>query len=182
MAQQRDPRTGNGSSTHPPHSTTGANAGQIDPRAMHSDMRTGTTDREHSSVPKLVRQLTSEVTSLFTKELSLARSEMRESVQEAKAGVTSMAGGGVIMLAGMIILLMSAVYGLATVLSLWLSALIVGGVVSIIGLIMLKSGQSKLKADSFKPDRTIHEMKKDREAVKHEMHTNRESSKKGAVQ
>lgn len=173
MAQQRDPRTGNGSSTHPPHSTTGANAGQTDPRTTQGarDVHDTTPEKEHSSVPKLVRQLTSEVTSLFTKELSLARSEVRESVTDAKKGVGAMASGGVVLLAGMIVLLMAAVYGLATALSLWLSALIVGGVVTIIGFIMVKSGQSKLKADSFKPDRTIHEMQKDRESVK-----------KGAVQ
>lgn len=181
MAQPRDPRAGNGSSTHPPHSTTGPNAGRTDPRATgHAD--TGTTDREHNTVPNLVRQLTSDVTSLFTKEISLARSEMRESVKDAKTGLASMTGGGVVLLAGMIVLLMAAVYGLATVLSLWLSALIVGGVVTIIGFIMLKSGQSKLKAGSFKPDRTMHEMQKDREALKHEMRSEKHSRNKGAIQ
>src|SRR5690606_20733426 len=130
MAQHRDPRTGDGSSVTPPPITQTAGGQQ----------RT-TTEKEHSSVPTLVRQLTSEVTSLFTKEISLARSEMRESVNQAKAGAIAMTSGGIVLLAGTIILLMAAVYGLATVLSLWLSALIVGGVVCLIGFIMLKSGQ-----------------------------------------
>lgn len=77
-----------------------------------------------------------------------------------------MTSGGVVMLAGLFVLLMAAVYGLATVLPLWASALIVGGVVSIIGFIMLKSGQSKLNAESFKPERTARELQKDRDTVK----------------
>lgn len=156
MAQQRENRPGDG-----------AGAKQSAAQKATAQQHAGAaSDKEHSSVPQLVRQLSSEVTTLFTKEISLARSEMRESVQEAKTGVIAMTGGGVVLLAGLIVLLMAAVYGLANFIALWLSALIVGAVVAIIGFIMVKSGQSKLKADSFKPERTSHEMQRDRDNIK----------------
>lgn len=118
------------------------------------------------SVPHLLRQLTGDVTSLFSKEVSLARAEMREAVHDVKTGLMSLTSGSVVLLAGLIVLLMSAVYGLATVLALWLSALIVGGVVTIAGLLMVKSGRSKLSAGSLAPRRTAHAIKEDRDTVR----------------
>jgi hypothetical protein len=119
-----------------------------------------------TSVPHLLRQLTSEVTTLFSKEISLARAEVRESVQGIKTGIIALVSGSIVLLAGVIVLLMAAVYGLATTMDLWLAALIVGGVVSIAGLVMVASGKNKLDADALKPDRTAHSLRQDRAAMK----------------
>jgi len=119
-----------------------------------------------SSVGGLLRQLTHEVPSLITKELALAKAEMTESIRATKAGAASVARGGAVLLGGFIILLMSAVYGLSEVMAPWLAALIVGGVVVVIGLIMVSAGKKKFEASSFKPERTLHSMQKDKEAVR----------------
>ena len=93
-------------------------------------------EREMSgSVPHLLRQLTSEVTGLFHKEVSLARAEMREAVSDIKGGMVSLMSGGIILLAGVIVLLLAAVYGLAEFMDLWLAALIVGLVTFGLGLL-----------------------------------------------
>lgn len=162
MAQHREPPS-RGRSSPKDAAKAAANIGQPH-EGLNPDM--SRTEKEHSSVPSLIRQLTNEASSLFTKEISLARSEIRESVQEAKAGMMAMTSGGVVMVAGLFVLLMAAVYGLATILPLWASALIVGAVVTIIGFIMLKAGQSKLSAESFKPERTARELQKDRDTVR----------------
>ena len=83
-----------------------------------------------------------------------------------KAGAGSVATGGAVLLGGFIVLLMSAVYGLSNVVEPWLAALIVGAVVVVIGMIMVSSGKKKFQASSFKPERTIHSVNKDKEAVK----------------
>lgn len=119
-----------------------------------------------STVPHLLRQLTSEVTTLFSKEVSLARAEVRETVHGVKTGVISLLTGSIVLLAGVIVLLMAAVYGLATMMALWLSALIVGGAVTAIGLIMVSAGKHKLDADALKPHRTVDSIREDREALK----------------
>jgi hypothetical protein len=118
------------------------------------------------SVPHLLRQLTGEVTGLFIKEVSLARAEVRETVSGIKTGLVSLTMGSIVLLAGVIVLLMAAVYGLSNVMELWLSALIVGGVVTLIGLMMVAAGKRKLDADALKPHRTVNAMKEDRDAVK----------------
>lgn len=121
---------------------------------------------QDTSVGGLLRQLTREVPSLFTKELALAKAELSESLRATKAGAASVATGGAVLLAGFIILLLAAVYFLATMMEPYLAALIVGGVVMVIGLIMVSAGKKKFEASSFKPDRTLHSIQKDKEAVR----------------
>lgn len=119
-----------------------------------------------TSVGGLLRQLTHEVPLLITKELALAKAEVNESLNATKAGAASVATGGAVLLGGFIVLLMSAVYGLSNVVAPWLAALIVGSVVVVIGLVMVSAGKKKFEASSFKPERTIHAVNKDKEAVK----------------
>lgn len=122
---------------------------------------------EHdTSVGGLLRQLTREVPSLFTKELALAKAELSESIRATKAGAASVATGGAVLLAGFIVLLMSAVYFLGTMMELWLAALVVGVVVVVVGLIMVSAGKKEFEASSLKPDRTIHSLQKDKEIVR----------------
>jgi len=122
---------------------------------------------EHdNSVGGLLRQLTREGPSLVTKELALGKAELHESLRATKAGAASVATGGAVLLAGFIILLMSAVYFLSTMMEPWLAALIVGVVVVVIGMIMVSAGKKKFEASSFKPDRTIHSLQKDKEVVR----------------
>lgn len=134
-------------------------------RNLNTSYETSHPDQD-SSVGGLLRQLTREVPSLFTKELALAKAELSESMLATKAGAASVATGGAVLLAGFIILLMSAVYFLSTLMEPWLAALIVGGVVVVIGLIMVSAGKKKFEASSFKPDRTIHSLHKDKEVVR----------------
>lgn len=118
-----------------------------------------------SSVPGLLRQLANEATTLFSKELTLARVEVSESIDQAKKGVTSMISGGSVLYAGFLFLLLSAFLGLARIVEFWLSALIVGGVVAIIGLIMVQAGKKKVKPSSLKPEHTINSLQKDKQTV-----------------
>lgn len=142
----------------------------IEPRKVstHPDQPTTTTTRTENdtSVGGLLRQLTHEVPSLITKELALAKAEITESLRATKAGAASVATGGAVLLGGYIMLLMSAVYGLSNIMEPWLAALIVGVVVVVIGMVMVSAGKKKFEASSFKPERTIHSMNKDKEAVK----------------
>ncbi len=133
-------------------------AGTSDPMTDHTSQDT--------SVGGLLRQLTREVPSLFTKELALAKAELTESLNATKAGVASVATGGAVLLGGFIVLLMAAVYGLSLFMQQWLAALIVGVVVMVIGAVMVSAGKKKFEASSFRPERTIQSMNKDKEAVR----------------
>jgi xanthine/uracil permease len=119
-----------------------------------------------ASVMGLLKQLTHEVPSLFTKELALAKAEFQASLNTLKAGIAGVAGGAMVLLAGFIILLMAAVYGLSTMMAPWLAALIVGAVAMIIGFVMVQSGKKQFEPSHFKPDRTLDAMNKDQEALR----------------
>lgn len=136
-----------------------------DYRAEHRS-EYGTTRADSHTIGALLKQLARDVPDLVVKELALARAEVSENLRETKAGVASMASGGGVLLAGLVVLLMSAVYALSNVLAPWLSALIVGGIVTLIGFGMVAGGKKKLEAGSMKPDRTMNQMHKDKQAIR----------------
>ena len=114
----------------------------------------------------LLRELAHEVPSLLTKEIALAKSEARESLRVTKAGLAAVATGGAVSMAGLVVLLFAAVYALATVMALWLSALIVGAAVMLIGYVMVQAGKKKFESESLRPNRTINSLHKDHDAIR----------------
>lgn len=125
--------------------------------------------RETESVPGLVRKLATDLSTLFQQELALAKSEMTHAVAEVKTGVSGVAVGGSILYAGVLFLLGGVMLLLATWVQLWLSALIVGAVVAVIGLVLLQSGRKKMETRSLAPDRTIESVRKDSELARRKM-------------
>ncbi len=125
-------------------------------------------NREHGSdsIADLVRNLATDLSTLLRKEVALAKSEVGESVSEAKTAIGALATGGAIAMAGLVVVLMSAVYGLSNVVEPWLAALIVGAAALLVGYMMVASARKKMSAASIVPDRTIDSAKKDAESVK----------------
>ncbi|MGN2244706.1 phage holin family protein [Frateuria sp. GZRR33] len=121
---------------------------------------------DDNSIGGLLKQLAREIPALFTKELALAKAEMRENLRATKAGVAAVATGGAVMLAGLVILLMAGVYGLSTVLAPWLSALIVGAAALVVGWVMVTAGKKQFEPGALKPDHTIHSLQKDADAIR----------------
>jgi len=118
------------------------------------------------SVPGLIKSLADDVTHLFAQEIALAKTEMSSAVKDLKAGVLSLAIGLGILFAGFIVLLGAAVAALDLVMETWLAALIVGGVVAIIGLVLLMKAKKSLNPDNMVPNRTIDSLKRDEEMVR----------------
>jgi fatty acid desaturase len=121
---------------------------------------------DDAPVFSLLKQLSREVPSLFTKELAMAKVELQASLNTLKAGIAAVAVGAIVFLTGFIILLMAVVYGLSLFMVPWLAALIVGVVVMIIGFAMLQSGKKQFEPSHFKPDRTLDALNKDQEALR----------------
>jgi hypothetical protein len=119
-----------------------------------------------ASVPGLIRSLADDVTHLFSQELALAKTEVRTALKDVKSGVLSLAIGLGILFAGFIVLLGAAVAGLALAVDLWLAALIVGGIVAIIGLVLLIKAKNSLNPEAMVPNRTIESLKKDEAMVR----------------
>jgi len=118
------------------------------------------------SVTGLIKSLADDVTHLFAQEIALAKTEVSSAVKDLKAGVLSLAIGLGILFAGFIVLLGAAVAALDLVMETWLAALIVGGVVVIVGLVLLMKAKKSLNPDNMVPNRTIDSLKRDEEMVR----------------
>ena len=122
--------------------------------------------RDYESTPSLLRRLVDDVGMLFAQELALLKAETTRSIGDLKAATVNIAVGGAVAFVGVIFLLLAAVYGLSNVMQPWLAALIVGGVVTLIGVIMLATGRRKLEPSAVAPRRTAAALRKDTEMIK----------------
>jgi hypothetical protein len=123
------------------------------------------------SVPDIVSDLFSQLATLVRKETQLARAEISENMGAVGRGLGMIVGAAVLLIPALVILLQAAVaaltegYGLA---SYW-SALIVGGVTLIVGIVLAWIGSSRLKAENFMPKRTVHQLQMDASVAKQQM-------------
>src|SRR4051812_17413987 len=99
------------------------------------------------SVPDIISDLFMQLTSLFRKELQLARTEVSEKVGQAVGGIVMLLIGAVMLIPALVILLeavAAAIADLTTLESYWASA-IVGGSTLLIGIILALVGINRLK-------------------------------------
>lgn len=124
----------------------------------------GTDDR---SLKDLFADLTDSITTLFRKEIQLARAETSEKITQVGMAIGAIAGGGILALAALIILLQALVIGIteAGVPAGW-SALIVGVVVAIIAYVLIHKGTNDLKGANLAPNRTVDSLRRDAQVVK----------------
>ncbi|MFJ4143640.1 phage holin family protein [Pseudomonas sp. NPDC089734] len=125
----------------------------------------GGTPENETSVLSLIRQLAHEVPLLISKEIALAKAEIKESVQTSRQGLMAIGGGAIVMLGGFVILLLAAVYLLTHFMSSWLAALIVGMSALIVGFLMIMAVNRKLEPSNLTPERTASALQKDKEAI-----------------
>jgi hypothetical protein len=135
-------------------------AQDLPPRSHSSNV-----DRESDSIGGLLGRLAGEFSTLFRKEIALAKSEISESASHAKAGAIALVAGGAVLFAGMLVLLAAAVLALGHVVDDWLAALIVGILVAAMGFVMIQSGKKQLEPSALKPERTQEALRKDKEMV-----------------
>jgi hypothetical protein len=107
----------------------------------------------------LLKQLAAEGGDLVRNELALAKLEMRDMAKQLAADSAKVAAAMGLALAGVLVLLAAAVIGLGALLGglgghYALSALIIGGVMLLVGGILARSGMAGLKSPPT-PDQTV---------------------------
>ncbi len=122
------------------------------------------------SVPDLVGTLISQVSSLFRKEVQLARAELGEKLGSVTTSIAPMVMGAAVLFGAMIMLLFALV---ALLVSLGLrpgvACLAVGVVAAVLGYAMLRGGIGKLQATSLVPHRTAEQLSKDTQVMKEQV-------------
>jgi hypothetical protein len=113
------------------------------------------------TIGSLFADLARDTSMLIRQEVALAKAEIATGLSQIGAGAGMVVAGGLVALIGLVFLLLSAVYALSLVVEPWLAALIVGGVVIVLGAGLALIGRSKLKADNLVPRRTLRTLKDD---------------------
>jgi hypothetical protein len=115
-----------------------------------------------TSLADLVRKLSEQASRLARLELDLAKAEVREKGRQAGRGAGLLAGAGLVALLGVGVLVACLVLALATAVAAWLSALIVGAVLVIVGGLLGLAGRSRLRsATPLAPEQSTESVKED---------------------
>lgn len=126
--------------------------------------------KDDQSLGALFSDLAQGTTTLVQQEIALARAEMSEKIGQMGNALASLLIGGLVLFAGLLKLLDAVIYGIAKLtppdLTPWLGAVIVGGLVATIGIIMLQKGRSNLKTTNLTPQRTAESLRRDKELAK----------------
>ena len=113
------------------------------------------------SLGALFTDLSSDFSTLVRQEIELARAETTEKISKAVRSAGMLVVGGLVAYAGVIVVLIAIAILLGAIMPYWLSSLIVGAVVLIIGAIMAISGKNKLANLSVVPEKTLATLKED---------------------
>ena len=124
-------------------------------------------DQDDKSLSELVGIVTSDLQTLFRQEIALAKAELQEEASKAGKAAGLLSGAGFAGYMTVVLLSFAAVFGLAELIGLGWSALVVAVLWAIAGAILFFIGRSRMRDVSPKPDRTIETLKEDAQWVKH---------------
>ena len=113
------------------------------------------TPQLHRTVPELLGNIVDNIQQIIRSEFRLAKAELQEKASRASKPATTLGAGFLLGLYGLGFLLLAAVYALSTIMGAGLAALIVGGVLALVSIVLVTSSAKKLKALNPAPEKTI---------------------------
>ncbi|MGI8554296.1 MAG: phage holin family protein [Dehalococcoidia bacterium] len=123
--------------------------------------------RGERSLGELFGDLAQETTTLVRQEMLLARTELSQKATRLGKDVGFLAMGGAVAYAGFLALVAAVIIGLATLgLPWWLSSLVVGLVVAVVGYLLVQNGLSALRREDLAPRQTMETLGEDARRVK----------------
>ena len=122
--------------------------------------------RDERSLGELFAELARETSTLVRQEVNLAKTEMSQKASRAGRHVGVMTAGGAVAYAGLLTILAALIVLLNNVMPLWLSALLVGIVVAVVGYLLVRRALDALKREDFAPRETIETLKEDQRWAK----------------
>jgi uncharacterized membrane protein YqjE len=128
-----------------------------------------TSAQSQRSVADVLQDIVANIQQIIHSEFRLAKVELKEKAERASKPAVIMGTGAVLGLYGMGFLLLAAVYGLSLVMAPWSAALLVGGVLTVISLILVASSRSQLKRIGPMPEKTIQTVKENVQWVKEQI-------------
>jgi hypothetical protein len=118
---------------------------------------------DERSVGELFTNLANETSTLVRQEVQLASQEMTAKATRAGKQLVYILAGLLVAVVSVLALLFALIFGLATVLELWKSALLVGIVAAAIAIFAVFKGIAALRAMKLLPEQTIRTLKEDKQ-------------------
>jgi uncharacterized membrane protein YqjE len=120
-------------------------------------------EKDDRSIGELIADLSRETTTLVRQEVQLAKAEMSQKASRVGKNVGFLVVGGVVAYTGLLAIVAAVIIVLGNAIPLWVSALAVGLVIAIVGLILVLKGANTLRQEDPTPQETIETLKEDRE-------------------
>ncbi len=117
------------------------------------------TGQSGRSVPEVLQDIVGNIQEIIRSEFSLAKVEIKQEAAQAKRPLIMWFVGGILGLYGLGFLLVTAIMAMAVVMPIWLAALIVGAVLTVVSIALLSAASKKLKLVHTVPERTMESMK-----------------------
>ena len=122
------------------------------------------------SLGELFTELTRELTTLVRQEAALAKTEISQKARDVGKNIGFLAAGGAIAYGGFLALVAALIIILVELgMAWWLSALLVGLVISGVGYYLVQKGLTALKEVDLAPKQTVESLKEDRETIKEQV-------------
>jgi hypothetical protein len=126
--------------------------------------------KDERSLGDLFGDLVRDMGTLVSHEVTLAKTELTATASRVGKDVAFLAVGGLVAYAGLLAII-GAIIALvaANGVPLWLSALIVGAIVAVIGYVLVQRGLSALRHEDLAPRQTIDSLKEDTQWAKEQV-------------
>ncbi|MEO7599869.1 MAG: phage holin family protein [Opitutus sp.] len=143
-----------------------------------------TATPQPNSIPGLLRELRDEATTLLKAQVQLAKVEVKENISRLAGNVAKIAVGGVIALMGAIVLLIGLGQllgvllekaGLSQATAQWLGPVIVGLLVTVVGVVLLERAKKAIAEESIAPRITLQTLKADQKWAQDKLQQSHES-------
>lgn len=118
-------------------------------------------ETDERSIGDLFSELAGETSTLIRQEVALAQTELTDKAVTAGKDIGFLAVSGTVVYVGFLAIVAAIIVGLAHFIPLWLSCLIVGIVIGIIGAVMVYMGLENLKKINPVPKQTVETVKED---------------------
>ena len=136
------------------------------------------THDDNESLPTLFGRLGDDVMQLFNSQLALFKVEIKEEANAYARGITMIAIGAVIATIGFALLNVAIAFGVSTLFaqanfsqpaSYALGFVVTGGFYLLVGAIVVMLMKSRLSKQELVPQRTVQELRKDKQWLKNEL-------------
>ena len=117
---------------------------------------------------EVLGDVTNDLSALVSDEIALAKAEIQQTIGEAVKDLVFIVLGGFFAYTGLLALIAAAILGLANVIAPWLSALIIGGIIALIGVVLLLRGINNISNLEGVP-RTTQTVKEDVNIVREKL-------------